>query len=175
MVACPLCEHTQEGGTECEVCGRRLPVAEGTLPPVAALEGLEPTLQDGQGDVALTPVPDLEPTGAGPTDVPDEPLLADLEATRAAPVEVVAVESVPDLERGGADVPDDVPTPAPATVVCRYCRTPAAPGERLCARCGMSLSSTRREAATPEEEPRLCSCGAPLRGGRCPACGARTA
>jgi len=172
MVVCPLCENTQEGGSECEVCGRRLPAPPEWLASIDALEGLEPTLQAGPGEVALTPVPGLEPTLAAVVDVPDDPPLEEIEATRTAPVEV-AVESVPDLERGGEAIPGDVPTPYPAVVSCRYCRAPAEPGQRICERCGMRLPVA--DAVAPEAgEARLCSCGAPVRGGRCPACGART-
>jgi len=174
MVVCPLCENPQVGGSECEVCGRKLPVPAEWLPPIAALEGLEPTLHADLGEVEPTPVPGLEPTVFGLVDIPDDPLLEELEATRAAPVEVTA-EAVPDVERIHEALPGDAPTPYPAVVTCRYCRTPAAPGERICERCGMRLPGAESQAPTGADAgARLCSCGAPVRGGRCPVCGART-
>ncbi|HVO21328.1 MAG TPA: hypothetical protein VMU15_18850 [Anaeromyxobacter sp.] len=145
----------------------------GWLPPIPALEGLEPTLHPGFGEVEPTPVPGLEPTALGLVDIPDDPLLEEIEATRAAPVEV-AVEIVPDLERIHEAVPGDEPTPYPAVVTCRYCRAPAEAGERICGRCGMRLPVAGGQApAATDAGDRLCSCGAPVRGGRCPVCGAR--
>jgi hypothetical protein len=97
-------------------------------------------------------VGDVEPTAAGPVDA-DAPL-------------------IPDLEPTAVDAPLDA-TPLPTVVVCRYCRTPAAPGERLCGRCGMRLpvvEAPRREEPPPHA---LCSCGAPITAAKCPACGAR--
>jgi len=173
MVVCPLCENTQEGGSECEVCGHRLPVPPGYLTPIDALEDLEPTLHAVSDAVALTPVPGLEPTLAGLEDIPDGPPLEDLEATRAEAVDV-AEETVPDLEQTGEPIPGDVPTPYPAMVACRYCHEPAEPGQRICERCGMRLPVVEAgPAAAAEDGARPCNCGALVRGGRCPVCGAR--
>jgi hypothetical protein len=173
MIVCPVCEHQQPAGSECEVCGRRLAEGLGTDPPVPALEGLETTvLAGGDQAVAVAPIPDLEathhaPVLALPGSVPD------VEPTRAAPVEVLE-ETVPDLERTQAGLPDDGPTPLPALPTCRYCRTPAFPGERLCSRCGMRLPVVAGAApAAPEAARRYCSCGVPVTGSLCPSCGAR--
>jgi hypothetical protein len=86
----------------------------------------------------------------------------------------VDVEAVPELERSGEGIPGDAPTAVPAIVVCRYCRTPALPGERVCGRCGMRLPVFDR---APEDAStaagRRCSCGVWVTGSVCPTCGAR--
>lgn len=172
MIVCPVCEHAQAQGAECEVCGKRLLPAGAGLPSAPPVEGLEPT-HHAPVDAAESALPDLEPTRARDVDAPAE-TIPDLDHGRAAPVDV-AGELVPDLERAGEAIPGDAPTAVPAVVTCRYCRTPAHPGERVCGRCGMRLPVFERPAAagTAEEAPRLCSCGAPVTGSRCRACGAR--
>jgi hypothetical protein len=85
---------------------------------------------------------------------------------------------LPDLEPTFTPPIDDGPTPAPAVVICCYCRTEAAPGERRCGRCGMRLPVLAAPAAGPASgppAPTLCSCGTPVTRSRCPTCGARTA
>jgi hypothetical protein len=173
MIVCPVCEHAQAQGTECEVCGRRL--ARG---PSAA-------------DLAVPPVLDLEPTSHAPIDAPEQRLpeleatrhaaaaavagepVPGIEATRTAPVDVDA-EPVPDVERTSAPIPGDSPTAIPAITVCRYCRTPAAPDERICGRCGMRLPViVVAGEGEGEPPPRVCTCGTPVRGALCPSCGAR--
>jgi hypothetical protein len=178
MITCPVCEHAQAAGSACEVCGRHLVDGRGSDAPVAPLEGLEPT---GQGAGAAAPreepLPGLEPTrldGGGEAAAEAVP---GLEATATAPVEV-SPDVMPDLEPTFAPPIDDGPTPAPAVVICRYCRTEAAPGERRCGRCGMRLPVLAASAAGPAggpAAPALCSCGTPVTRSRCPACGARTA
>jgi hypothetical protein len=175
MIVCPVCEHAQAQGAECEVCGKRLVVglspADRAIPPV---DGLEPT-RFVSSDVLDERLPDLEPTLRG-ADAPfREERTPDLEATAAAPVDVDS-PPVPDLERTDLVVPDDGPTLLPEVVTCRYCRTPAAPGERICGRCGMRLpiaSALSPKAAA--EELRVCTCGTAVRpdASLCPACGAR--
>lgn len=170
MVVCPLCEHPQAVGTECEVCGR--PLGPGAVDvPVPALDGLEPTGFAPQAADAA-PIPDLEPTRFLATLATPE-AVADLERTAAPPVHLLA-EPIPDLERTQAETVDDLGTPV-GPVVCRYCRTPAGPGERLCGRCGMKLPVPVAPRAEAGAAASLCSCGAPVRGRLCPACGARLA
>lgn len=178
MVVCPVCEHAQAGGWECEVCGRLLqapPDAALAVASAPGLDGLEPTRLSEAAPVAAELVPGLEPTGAQPVERPREELIADLERTGTPPVDP-PISAVPDVERVGDDVPGEEPTPYPAVVVCRYCRTEAAPDEKLCSRCGMRLPTARTAAVPPggEAAVRFCSCGTPVRGPRCPACGART-
>lgn len=172
MAVCPLCEHAQERGVECEVCGRRLPEEPEVAGPVAAMPELEPTVAPPAEVAPADRMPDLEVTSHDPTGAPAAELIPDLERTNTAPVEV-EVQPVPDVDRGLEGLPADAPTPYPALVVCRYCRTEAQLGEMLCARCGMRLPTVALVPPPVEEQGRLCSCGAPVRGPRCPACGAR--
>lgn len=178
MIVCPVCEHQQAQGAECEVCGKRLvagvSAADLAIPRV---EGLEPTLHGPAGPApAGERIAELEPTlhAATGAAAPGDPT-PDLEATRAAPVDV-AVELTPDVERTSAGIPDDLPTALPAFTTCRYCRTPASPGERICSRCGMRLPVAPQAAAgAPAAVLRICSCGMTLREGvsLCPSCGSR--
>ncbi len=178
MITCPVCEHQQASGSECEVCGRRLEEGRGTDAPVPPLEGLELTSLDASGAAGAAPlerVPDMETTRFEPADAPAAELVPDLEATLAAPVEV-APDVTPDLERGQEGLPDDGPSLLPLTVICRYCRTEAHPADRLCVRCGMKLPRPDAPATAPAggpASPRLCSCGTPVTRSRCPSCGAR--
>lgn len=177
MIVCPVCEHAQPQGGECEVCGKRLGDA-GAAPrtAVAPLEGLEGT---SHAPAAAAPAPlllELEPTRAAPAgpvlSSPPGATGLELEPTRTAPVDV-ATSAVPDLERT-LEAPVGGRTAPPAVTVCRYCRTPAAPDERVCSRCGMRLP--RFGAAAPAAAPEahaLCSCGTPIQGALCPSCGAR--
>src|SRR5512139_2358337 len=146
MVVCPVCEHQQSAGDECQVCGRKL-TGPGVVPlPVEPLPGLEATALEGAEEVAAAPIPDLELTHHGPAVAEAAPPL-ELEPTRAAPVRVSA-EVVPDLEPTQAEtIPGDGPTRRPATLVCRYCRTENPPGETSCARCGMRLPAWEGPAA----------------------------
>jgi hypothetical protein len=177
MIVCPVCEHPQALGTECEVCGKRLSPAAAAVPPVPAVEGLEPTRLDPGGQ-ALPPadrLAELEPTRHRPVNLSAAEPALDVEPTRAPPADVDA-PPLPDLERTGTGIPGDAPTALPLNVLCRYCRTPATPGERLCARCGMRLpimaeSTTAREDARPAGG--ICGYGARVTGPRCPSCGAR--
>lgn len=175
MITCPVCEHQQAAGSECEVCGRRLEEGRGTDAPVAPLEGLELTSLDAAGAAAEAPlerVPELEATRFEPSGAPAAELVPDLEATLAAPVEV-APDVTPDLERGQEGLPDDGPSLLPLTVICRYCRSEAHPSDRLCARCGMKLPRQAPAPARGPAAPRFCSCGTPVTRSRCPSCGAR--
>ncbi len=171
MIVCPVCEHPQGQGPECEVCGRRLVEGPAGIPAVAPLAGLEPTRQPDV-DVPAERLGGLEPT-ALPAGADAAPQPVPLEPTRIEPVEVV-VEAAPGVERVGDGIPDDARTEVPLFVTCRYCRTEAMPGERVCARCGMRLpdfGGPIPEAATSD---RQCGCGAIVRGGGlCPSCGAR--
>src|SRR5512133_3015468 len=133
MIVCPVCEHAQPQGGECEICGKRLVEGPAGIPAVAPLDGLEPTRIEDV-DAGVERIGELEPTAhAVARDAPTDPVL--IEPTRVDPVKV-AVAPVPDVERIGDEVAQDAPTEVPLFVTCRYCRTEAMPGERVCARCG---------------------------------------
>ncbi len=171
MIVCPVCEHAQAQGAECEVCGKRLVEGPAGIPVVAPVEGLELT-RAPDVEVAVERIGELEPTALrGGPDAPPEPVLID--PTRAPPVDV-AVVPVPDLERVTDGVPEDAPTDVPLFVTCRYCRTEARPGERVCGRCGMRLPDFGGPSTAEEPATRQCGCGAVVRAGAmCPSCGAR--
>lgn len=157
MIVCPVCEHAQPPGVECVVCGMAFgPPGARALGPVERLDGLEPTLHAGVSAASDT-IPDLEPTAA-------------------AAVDAVTAVVVPDLEpTAAAGLPGDGPTPEPMVILCRYCRSPAMPGERICAHCGMRLPVTAATRAQPADAGTLerCGCGVPLSGPLCRSCGAR--
>lgn len=171
MIVCPLCEHQQPEGDACDVCGRPFPADLAVPVEIPPVEGLEPTLQEA---VALDApaIPELEPTlFEAALALPEE--VEGLEPTLAEPIPELAGERVPDLEPTAAEPSGDEATPFPVSVTCRYCRNPAAPGERICAHCGMRLP-VAAPAARPEAVPvRMCGCGVPVRSPLCPVCGAR--
>ncbi len=170
MIVCPVCEHQQAQGSECELCGKKLVHGPAGIPAVAPLEGLELT-RHGDVDAPVESIGELEPTALqGGVDAAPDPV--PIEATRLDPVDVT-VEPAPDIERIADEIPDDAPTEVPLFVTCRYCRTEAMPGERVCGRCGMRLPDYGGPAASREPPPRQCGCGALVSGVLCPVCGAR--
>jgi hypothetical protein len=176
MIVCPVCEHQQVQGAECEVCGKRLVAGVSAADlAIPAVEGLEPTLH-APIDAPPEAVVELEPTLHAPTAAGADDVTPDLEATAAAPVDV-EVSPTPDVERTATEIPGDLPTVLPAFVTCRYCRTPAMPGERICTRCGMRLPVVTQGAPAAGEAAvqRICSCGAVVSqaASLCPVCGAR--
>jgi hypothetical protein len=185
MTTCPVCEHVQPSGDECEVCGRKLALHEpGAQAPgeqaVPRVPGLEPTLHEPGASAPgepVAPLPDLEPTrleaGAPAPAEPGEPWI---EGTRAAAVGAIPPDPVPDLEHHRAEsVPDVEELPREGPVFCRYCRTPAAPNDRFCGRCGMRLSRFEPvKMALAERGEMVCpDCGAMGPGPRCRRCGGR--
>jgi hypothetical protein len=175
MIVCPLCEHAQAEAGECEECGKRLSGVPGAAARVAPLEGLEPTghaaAQSAEAP-AVDGVDGLEATSHAPVGEV-APLPVETEPTRAAPVDVDG-PALEGLEHTSSEIPGDGPTPLPVFVTCRYCRTPALPDERICGRCGMRLPVAAGPRGDPAAEVgRVCGCGALVRGGVCPACGAR--
>jgi hypothetical protein len=150
MIICPVCEHQQAQGEECDNCGKKFQAPRDATVAVAPLPELEQTHHVG-GRVAVeaAPLPELDHTHqkAGP-DLPPQ-WVQDLEATRAAPIDKVNVEVVPELDTGRA--PDDgVRTAAPTdAVVCRYCRNVQAEG-LVCDRCGMRLPRARPTPAAAQ-------------------------
>lgn len=191
MIACPVCEHQQVNGFECEVCGKDLSGALGSLGappvPIAPVEGLEVTVPERVGDVPIERAPDVELTAAAPVaNVPAE-VVPDLEMTGRPPVGDVAAAPMAEKEQDRA--PDDgVRTQLPTgAVMCRYCRNVQASGA-VCDKCGMRLprpSAAAIAAAQAKANPaaatkkkaiedlvRCKSCGAPGHAGqRCGECG----
>jgi hypothetical protein len=179
---CPVCEHNQDFGLECEVCGKALGGIDDLGPPpvqLQVIEGLEATLQQSIGEVAVEKMGDLEVTRFNAVNVAPD-LTPGMEYTGQAPVGEVAVERVPDLSEDR--VPDDGQRTAVSTgpVTCRYCRNVQATGS-LCDRCGMKLPVVNVGGdvmvgtiigAPVDTKVRCRSCGAPARAGeRCGDCG----
>jgi hypothetical protein len=177
MIVCPVCEHSQEAGAECDLCGKRFAPGTAPLAQVAPMEGLEPTLHLDESDPfeLSEGMPELEPTAVAAVDAPEE-ITPDVERTCTAPVEVDA-PAMADIERIRDEIPVDAPTALPLAPVCRYCRTPAVPGEMLCSRCGMRLAVIDPNLIpTGSETIVLCShCGSISTREVCPACGSRRA
>jgi hypothetical protein len=172
MPICSLCESSQPAGDACGTCGR--PFAPGASAPEGLVAPLE--VDRGRHLAAAAPLErlaELEPTAAsGAPAAASAEALDGLERTAHAAGPPVAPEPL-DLEPArAAAVPDDRGARGP--VVCRYCGTPPAVGEVLCARCGMRLPRLRPRAPAAVAPPPRCSgCGVPLAGPRCPACGSR--
>jgi hypothetical protein len=167
MISCPVCEHSQASGEECEVCGKRFAPGPAGDGPIARVEGLEPTgFAASDGAVAEVAAMDgLEATAAAAVQVVLE-TTPDMEPTRSAPVEAVA-ERMADMEATAAEpIPGDAPTPALQSLVCRYCRTPSPLDAAICGRCGMQLPRVAAAAVTA-------AVAAPRDPTRCPACGTR--
>jgi hypothetical protein len=174
MIVCPVCEHSQEAGAECELCGKRFVAGTVPIPAAPRMAELEPTLH---ADLRAIPdplgtLPDLEPTSAAAVDAIPE-FTPDLEPTSTAPVDVESTP-IPDIERQQSDLPQDAPTALPLAPVCRYCRTPAIPGEKMCSRCGMRLPVIDPQLVPAGTQVRLCTnCGSVSTRELCPACGSR--
>lgn len=175
MIVCPVCEHQQPQGAECEVCGKKILHGAAAIPQVPPIEGLEAT-RHAEVDAGEERLAGIELTRHDAIGEVAPDVTPGMEETRAAPVDVT-VAPVPDVERTAEAIPGDARTAPPAFVVCRYCRTTAMPGERLCARCGMRLPAFEAAAAPEVAEGlvRYCGCGAKVEGSRCRSCGARLA
>ena len=158
MTICPVCEHAQEDGGECTVCGRRLlrdPPQGETVQPLA---DLEPTRIEAQPATAMEPMADLAPTQHD-----------------AIPEAETAEGSAPWLERTSLPRQAAPERDVFALPTCRYCRTPASPDEVFCSRCGLKLTVYAREAPTTDgADVRRCRfCSAAGAGLACRSCGAR--
>ncbi|MFZ5468462.1 MAG: hypothetical protein ACOZIN_03400 [Myxococcota bacterium] len=177
MIICPVCEHQQQSGAECDGCGKVFvasPVFEVRSDPVPGLEGT-PLGAPGV-PVAVNALNDLEVNTlrSGP-DLPPQQV-PELERARQE-VGAVAVQPMNELDRARAE-DDGVRTQVPTgAVTCRYCRHVQAEG-LLCERCGMRLPRAAvtgtPTAAKPAETiwTRCRSCGAPAKAGmRCGDCG----
>lgn len=182
MIICPVCEHPQAQGEECDNCGKKLLVPRvAAAVVVATLPELEQTHHvGGRAPVQAEAMAELDQTRqkAGP-DLPPQ-VVQDMETTRTAPIDKVTVEVVPELDTGRV-ADDGVRTAVPTgAVTCRYCRNVQAEG-MLCERCGMRLPKIQpAPSATPVvvavEAPWLpCpKCRTPTRPNKiCTVCGTR--
>jgi uncharacterized paraquat-inducible protein A len=179
MIICPVCEHQQAQGAECEVCGKKLTVAAPVAVAVVSMPELERTqLAGGRAPVTTVAIPDLELTRQQSTpEVAVQPV-PELDTGRSAAADDVVVVPVQDMDTGRA-VADWARTEVPAgPVVCRYCRNVQETGA-VCERCGMRLpkvrlerseaTSARSEAGSRARCPR---CQTPGHAGRaCVTCG----
>jgi hypothetical protein len=178
MIVCPVCEHPQSQGTECEVCGKQLAPPRAVAVPVAPLAELEVTSHPVATQVAPAPLLELERTQLPAAALlPGAPML-DLEVLRA-PAVTVAGQPLPELEQHRAAPVLLQQAPAPTGgAVCRYCRNVQAQG-LLCDRCGMRIARVGAAAAPTAPaarggEPQVVrhGCGAPTPAGRpCTSCG----
>ncbi|OFX19686.1 MAG: hypothetical protein A2V77_07520 [Anaeromyxobacter sp. RBG_16_69_14] len=62
MMVCPVCEHEQERGVECFVCGKSLLAVAAPADPTPQLDGLEATHAEALPAPAPERFADLEPT-----------------------------------------------------------------------------------------------------------------
>ncbi|RKH13083.1 hypothetical protein D7X74_22475 [Corallococcus sp. CA047B] len=182
MIICPVCDHVQSEGEECDGCGKRFPGLVSTEAPVVVqLAELELTHHaGGRAEVESAPIADLDLTRL--RSGPDLPAMSvpDLELTSSGATGAVSVDPMADLDTGRA--PDDgVRTVAPVgAVTCRYCRHVQAEG-LLCDGCGMRLPRVRVAApvaakgrAREGERVPCSSCHTPSYPGRaCVACGTK--
>lgn len=178
MIICPVCEHQQALGTECDVCGKQLAAPRQAQVPVDRMPDLEltPLVRPGI-PVQQMPMPDLD-RGRAPSvpELPGAPM-PELDMGRASQVSV-PVERIADLERHREDAGGDPATPAPiGAVTCRYCRNVQAEGA-ICDRCGMRLpryvaAAAPVELGSPEDAPTVRhACGVKTRAGApCESCG----
>ncbi|HEX8437362.1 hypothetical protein [Archangium sp.] len=180
MIICPMCEHQQAQGAECEVCGKKLTAVAPIAVAVAVLPELEQTqLAGGRAPVpAVAAIPDLELTRQQAVPSVAVQAVPELDTGRSAAAGNVMVAPMQDMDTGRA-ASDGVKTAPPSgAVVCRYCRTVQESGA-VCDRCGMRLPKVRM--ATPEasaapaasgERTRCPRCHTPAHAGRaCITCG----
>jgi len=179
---CPVCEHQQDFGVECDVCGKTFGGLDDLGPPPVMdqkMEGLEVTLFAPQAEVPLEQMGELEVTRFAPVNVAAD-VTPDVEHASINSVGEVAVDRMPDISEDR--VPDDGQRTAVSDgpVTCRYCRNVQAEGV-LCDRCGMKLPVVALPVLAVtgtliggggDNKTRCRSCGAPAKGGeRCGDCG----
>lgn len=179
MIICPVCEHQQAQGTECDNCGKQFVATKTPDLPVTALPELEGTAIAGANAPApVAKLAELEETKL--QSGPDLPAMAvpDLDLARAAPVQV-APEVVADLEGHRIETNPAELTPAPSgAITCRYCRNVQAEGS-VCNVCGMRLPRYAAAGADPyanakaDQLPQIRhACGVLTRvGAPCKSCG----
>ena len=181
MIVCPVCEHQQDFGVECDVCGKNLGGLDDLGPPPVQeqrLDGLEVTMHQPSGEVPVERVGELEVTAHAPVQVAVE-VTPDLELNRQADAGPVAVQRMAEMQVDR--VPDDGQrTVLPSgPITCRYCRNVQETGA-VCDRCGMRLPKVRMASAGPTQEALVAAgertkcpkCNSPAHAGRaCVTCG----
>jgi ribosomal protein L32 len=145
MIICPVCEHQQAAGFECDVCGKDLGAAlgDGALlaplaPDVPRMPELEQTGVELAANVPVTPMPELEAhqSAAGTPNVPT-PLIPDLETTQPSTGDVPVVP-MPELSLDRAEFVGQKAVAPTGQVQCRYCGN-LQPTGKICDKCGMRL------------------------------------
>ena len=158
MMICPLCEHVQERGTVCDICGKQLLDPRKQPVQVAPLEGLE-TGKLGSADLTGRVSEESE---AG----------AMSQNTIVPPRDPFTME-----ELGGADI---LPPEKPP-VRCRMCGQFQPADSVTCSICGSRLprlfptDGEMNDHGNPEEKVTCRHCGVHVlpANGLCPSCGAR--
>ena len=182
MIVCPVCENHVELGFECEVCGKDLSGALGSLPPapvtIQKMADLEVTIPERVGEVPIERAPDVEVTAfAKAGEVASAPM-PDFEKTVADKIGEIPVLPIDDISEDR--VPDDGVRTAIGTgpLTCRYCKNVQAAGS-ICDKCGMKLPQVAVAAVAAGTKKkkldvwtRCRACAAPALGGEnCRECG----
>jgi hypothetical protein len=167
MTVCPVCEHQQTSGLECELCGKVLALGAQAEPPVTSLPGLERTELGSPPEATTTPMAELEHNShlAGP-DLPASKV-ADLAPTIEPSPKDVLVSPLPELDRGRVQDVEGRTAVLSGAVTCRYCRNLQVEGF-LCDRCGMRLPRRSPAGAAGPNATK----GAQAVSARCRRCGA---
>jgi len=173
MIVCPVCEHPQDQGTTCDVCGRELVVSAPVAVPLATLPELEQTRADPSAvRVPVELMVELDAHRSGDVAIVADPV-AELERTALPDSGAVPAAELPEMERTHfAD--DGQRTALPTLRTCRYCRNVQASG-LVCDKCGLRLPGyvQTAEAEAPPAFTNCPACGVKgLAGKRCMACGA---
>lgn len=180
MIICPVCEHQQAQGIECEVCGKKLVAAAPVAVAVATLPELEQTqLAGGRAPVPVSSIPDLELTRRDAVPNVAVQAVPELDTGRSAKVGNVAAAPMQDMDTGRADA-IGAKTAAPVgPIVCRYCRNVQETGA-VCDRCGMRLPKVKLASPEANAAPKVAAgertkcpkCSSPAHAGRaCVTCG----
>ena len=177
MIVCPVCEHPQAQGDECDVCGKRLRAPATVAVTTAPVEGLELTAvvaTNTEPSIWTTGLPELEATRAAPVAATELLPPPELEPTVQPRAPDAPIAALPELETGR--YVDTEPKTALATdsVTCRYCKNVQSSGA-ICERCGMRLPRVAQTGSAAVAGEVTCTdCGTVGPPGRlCRACGAR--
>ncbi len=177
MIVCPVCEHQQAQGAECEKCGKVFAPADLKAVPVERLEGYERTaIADPRLKVTPETMPELEANAVRKG--PDLPAvrLQDLDRHIVDAVGELPVQPLPDVEYGREQGDGARVAPPVGPLTCRYCRSVQAEG-LFCEKCGMRLPRLEVADVDAPADPsavqwtRCKKCGAPAKAGfRCGDC-----